>query len=138
MEYSIHQQSDRKNYSPYNCQLLSHNIEINYRFRFQHQFSIKKPTTKFRVRLGSKYNIKNWKLDPAVSAELFYHSFTKENASGNTMGQESTMKVNEWERLRITVGTDYDIKNVGKLDMFWRYERDLNKKNPTACLYCWG
>lgn len=66
---------------------------------------------KFRLKAGMDYNIRNWKFDPEVSAELF-----------RTSGR---YEVNQFEKFRITVGTKYSFKNLGDLSLFYRLEREL-------------
>lgn len=66
---------------------------------------------KFRLKAGVDYNIKNWKFDPEVSAEIF-----------RTSGR---YEVNQFEKFRITVGTKYSFKKLGQLSLFYRLEREL-------------
>lgn len=66
---------------------------------------------KFRLKAEVGYDIKNWKLDPEVSAELF-----------RTSGK---YEVSQFEKYRITIGTSYKFKKLGKLGVFYRLEREL-------------
>lgn len=67
----------------------------------------------FRFRLSSTYNIKKWKLDPKLSTELF-----RSNNSG------------QFEKIRFSFGTEYNLKNSGQIGAFYRVERELNVGLP--------
>lgn len=70
---------------------------------------------RFKSSIG--YNIKKWKLDPKFSAELF-NRFRKEDENG-------------FSKYRLTLGTSYKLKHGrGKIDFFYRIERDLNETIP--------
>ncbi|MFD1293063.1 DUF2490 domain-containing protein [Lutibacter holmesii] len=69
---------------------------------------------RFKASVG--YNIKNWKLDPEVSAEIFNH-FEE--------GEE-----NGFDRYRITVGSEYNMKAYGKLKFYYRFKKQLNETYP--------
>ena len=71
---------------------------------------------RFKASVG--YNIKNWKLDPEVSAEIFNH-FEE--------GEE-----NGFDRYRITVGSEYNMKKYGKVKFYYRYKKQLNETYPEA------
>ncbi len=92
-------------------------FRMGYRVRFQNkdelQVSQKQGDTainKLRLKIGTEYNIKNWKLDPKVSLEMF-----------NTLGKG-------FDKFRITAGTSYDFKKFGKVNLFYRMERELMPK----------
>jgi len=78
---------------------------------------------KFRLRVKAAYNIKNWKLDPYVSGELFYSkgyetvNFIEEITEGYA--------VSAFQKYRITIGTKYKTGKVGTLGMFYRIERQF-------------
>ena len=74
------------------------------------------PVEKIRLRAGMKYNIKNWKLDPRISCELFQPL----EGSGNL------------EKYRVTLGTKYSLKKVGDFRLFYRFERDINIAFPRS------
>ena len=69
-----------------------------------------------RLKVGLDYDIKKWKLDPEISAEIFYY-FEHE-------------QVNQFSKYRVTIGTDYKIKKAGKIGLFYRFEQELNTLNP--------
>jgi hypothetical protein len=64
-----------------------------------------------RLKAGVRYNIKNWKLDPKFSTELFRYS-------GKYM-------LSSFGKIRFTLGTDYKIKKIGEIGLFYRIEREL-------------
>lgn len=70
----------------------------------------------FRIRAGAKYNIKNWKLDPEVSYELF-------RESGRYI-------VSSFNKYRISVSTKYKFNKLIELKAFYRYERGLGMLLP--------
>ncbi len=87
-------------------------LTLKYRIRYQakNELSIedeKDRTIRFMAEV--KYNIKNWKLDPQFSSEIF-------NNFSNDEG---------FNKLRFTLETDYKIKNIGELGVFYRMEHEL-------------
>lgn len=70
----------------------------------------------FRYRIGLAYNIKNWKLDPETSFELFRRRDVED-------GPES-------DKFRIRLGTSIDMGKKSSLKIFMAYEDELNKKYP--------
>jgi hypothetical protein len=106
----------------------SYNHKINqfsfkYRFRYQNKNELgisssegDYPNQHLRFKTSVDYKIKNWKLDPKFSAEIFNH-FEK----GETDG---------FDKYRLTIGTDYKLKKIGKLSLYYRLERELNIDNP--------
>ncbi|MCF6279927.1 MAG: DUF2490 domain-containing protein [Flavobacteriaceae bacterium] len=103
-----------------------HKVEdfsLKYRLRYQtkNQLGVpdnSKDDTRFKTSLG--YNIKGWKLDPKVSAEIF-----------NRMGATNTSK-NGFSKYRLTIGTSYNTKKIGKFGLFYRFEKEMNTTNPAA------
>ena len=69
---------------------------------------------RFKTSIG--YNIKNWKLKPKFSAEIYNH-FEKGKNNG-------------YDKYRITLGTEYKLKKLGKLTLFYRKEKELNESMP--------
>lgn len=70
----------------------------------------------FRLKTGVNYNIKNWKFDPKFSAEIFHH-------------QEQKVE-NGFDKWRVTLGTSYDLKKYGEIDLLYRMEKQLNTPYP--------
>jgi len=100
------------------------NLEIEYRFRYQNKNELgvstddgDYPTHTFRLKTSFEYNFKNWKLDPKFSAEIFNRFQEKEDDNG-------------YSKYRLTLGTDYKLKKMGKIGLFYRFEKELNVDLP--------
>ncbi len=98
-------------------------LEMDYRLRWQtkNELGISSdegdfPSNHLRFKVGLKYNIKKWKLDPEFSSEIFRHYETGE--------------ITDFNKFRITLGTKYKIKGFGKIGAFYRMERELNGTYP--------
>jgi hypothetical protein len=98
-------------------------LSLQYRLRYQHrnEWGISKdegddPIKHWRLKAGAKYNFKDWKFDPEMSAEIFRRYETGEQT--------------EYNKLRWTLGTSYKMKTVGTFDLFYRIERTLNQNYP--------
>ena len=96
-------------------------FDLKYRIRYQNKDELQiseaqGDTAKRTVRLkvSADYNIKNWKLDPEVAAEVF-------NRLNNSEGLY---------RMRFTVGTTYKFKKAGELGAFYRIEKELQGDYP--------
>lgn len=90
---------------------------ISYRLRYQNKSFIDSDNSNnqfLRFRTRVKYNIRDWKLDPSLSAEIY-----------NEVG-------GEFSKYRLTLATDYRIKKVGKIKVFFRFIKELNKKLPKS------
>lgn len=75
------------------------------------------PTRNFRYRAELGYNIKNWKLDPEVSFELFRRTGVEEP---------------EFHKYRFKISTGYSLKKAGKLRFFYAFEEELKDNYPKA------
>ncbi len=62
-----------------------------------------------RFKFGADYNIKKWKLDPEFSTEIFNRLQPSDG----------------FDKLRFTIGTSYNTKNIGEFGAFYRMEQDL-------------
>lgn len=101
-----------------------HSIErfdLKYRLRYQNKDELNvtelegdTATQTARLKVGMDYNIRNWKFDPNLSAEIF-------NRLSNNEG---------FNRIRLTLGTSYAFKKAGELGAFYRYEKQLMAENP--------
>lgn len=96
---------------------------IGYRLRYQNKNELGVSSNEgdyanqnIRFKIATKYNIKDWKLDPKISAEIF-NRFQEGNENG-------------FNKYRLTLGTDYKIKSFGKLGVFYRIEKELNVDFP--------
>lgn len=111
-------------------------LEIGYRFRYQNrsEIGIKKedgddPISKYRLRLKAGYNIKNWKLDPYISSEIFYA--TETSRVNYVPSITEVENISGFQKLRFTLGTSYKINDLLELNGFYRIERDF-KTYPTV------
>ncbi len=105
----------------------SHDIksfEVSYRIRYQNKRELNLPVdTKdlpkenIRFKLGLKYKIKKWPLDPKISAEIF--SFKRE---GTLIVSEAKLS-----KYRLTFGTDYSFKKFGKFGAYYRFQENINE-----------
>ena len=89
-------------------------LKLDSRTRYEHEFKpVNKIRVTFRERLGVEYNIPHWKLDPHVSAEMFYALHYTENRLGG---------------MRYELGTDLalDKKKKRTLGLAVRYDQEVN------------
>ena len=98
-------------------------LELAYRLRYQNKNELGVSydggdyvNQNIRFKTSVKYNFKKWSLDPKFSAEIFNRF------------QEG--KENGFNKYRLTLGTDYKMKNFGKLGVFYRFEKELNVDFP--------
>ena len=99
-------------------------FSLGYRLRYQNKNELGVSSDEgdyanqnIRLKTSIKYNVKNWSLDPKFSAEIF-NRFQEDNDN------------NGFNKYRLTIGTDYDIKNFGEIGLFYRFEKDLNVDIP--------
>ena len=99
------------------------NFDIKYRVRYQNENELgvsneegdyANQHIRFKTSIG--YNIKKWKLDPEISAEIFNH-FEKGDENG-------------YDKYRLSIGTDYKFKKLGKIGIFYMFEKELNESIP--------
>lgn len=123
----IGEQQGYENYFRWNLDVgVKHDIKrfsFDYRLRYQvkDQIGVSKDegdylNNHFRFKFGLGYNIKKWKLDPEVSAEIFNH-------------MEKGVQ-NGWDKFRVTAGTKYKTKKFGDIGLFYRMELELNAAYP--------
>jgi hypothetical protein len=100
-------------------------FSLKYRLRYQNKNELGISTSEgdyanqhIRLKTSIGYNIKNWKLDPDFSAELFNH-FEKNEENG-------------FDKYRLSIGTDYDLKKYGKINLYYQFEKELNSTNPNS------
>lgn len=96
---------------------------IGYRIRYQNKNELGVSSDEgdyanqnIRFKTSVEYNFKKWSFDPKFSAEIF-NRFQE--------GQD-----NGFNKYRLTLGTDYDIKNIGKVGVYYRFEKELNLDVP--------
>ncbi|MGI9532647.1 DUF2490 domain-containing protein [Lutimonas sp.] len=100
-------------------------LALGYRLRYQNkdELGVSNENGDFadqyiRLKVGTEYDFKKWKLDPQLSAEIFHHSEKNEE--------------NEFNKFRITFGTDYKFKKAGKIGVYYRYEKEINTADPRS------
>lgn len=72
----------------------------------------------FRLRVGAGYNIKGWKLDPEMSAEIF-------RESGRYI-------LSSFNKYRFSLQTKYKINKWLDVKAFYRFERELGVSYPLS------
>lgn len=97
---------------------------LKYRFRYQNKNEMGISKTEgdvhlqyFRLKASVEYNIKDWKLDPILSGEIF-NKYEKNSYS------------NGFSDYRITIGTNYKTKGYGKIGIFYRLENEISTFYP--------
>lgn len=96
------------------------NFTINYRIRYQNKNELgvsDYAVNRFRFKVGSKYNVKKWPLDPELSFELF-----------NRFGKDINT---DFDKYRVRLGTSYKLKKIGKIKLFYQLEKDIIGKNQS-------
>lgn len=74
------------------------------------------PRQYYRLKLKAEYKIKNWKLDPVASVEIF-RKFEK-------------YTVPYFSDLRFRVGTSYDMKKYGEIEAFYQIDKGMGVSYP--------
>ncbi len=97
-------------------------VSLKHRIRYQNRNDLDEddslPVQAFRFKTGADYNISNWKLDPEITAELFYPINNPEKSG--------------LSKYRLTLGTDYKMGDFGKLKAFYRIERPGKLETDSA------
>lgn len=97
-------------------------FKLEHRAEYEHSFTdVRKYRTLLRNKLSATYNIPNWKLDPAVSAE----AFTALHYTGTRL-----------VGMRYDIGTELGLgkKKKSTMALTLRYDREMNVKAPK---YAW-
>lgn len=105
-------------------------LALDYRIRLQHRINLpyggeEDPdwSNKVRLRGKAKYDFRNWKIDPWFSAEIFYAS---EKYTVNYIESiDEPEQVSGFERMRLSLGSAYTIKKVGKIGFYYRIEQEF-------------
>jgi hypothetical protein len=97
------------------------NFKYRLRYQLKDQIGVSKEEGDYannhlRLKINVGYNIKKWKFDPEISAEIFHH-FEKGEQNG-------------FNKFRLTVGTQYKTKSWGKIGLFYRIEQELIAPYP--------
>lgn len=99
-----------------------HKIErfsLQYRLRYQakNELAIEDESKKtFRFQFATEYNIKKSAFSPEFAAEIF-------NDFGDNKG---------FNNVRFTLGTTYNLKKIGKINAFFRIEKELVTAYPVT------
>ncbi|MBU0765232.1 MAG: DUF2490 domain-containing protein [Bacteroidetes bacterium] len=101
---------------------ISH-INIQYRIRLQTKYRDMYsddggliPEDYFRNKLRIRYDLRNSRFFPFVSGELYLNLTASERK--------------EFNKLRISAGTEYEFKNSNKAEVFIRYQKPFNIPAP--------
>lgn len=100
-------------------------FSLKYRLRYQNKNELgvstadgDYPKQNIRFKTSFGYNIKNWKLDPEFSTEIF-HLFEKNNTNG-------------FNKYRINLGTSYKVKKIGKFGLYYQLEKEIMGNSPMS------
>jgi hypothetical protein len=119
---SIYELEQRVNFDLIYMQKLN-KFKLITRLRYQNRNDVGEskadgdyPRKYFRLRLNAEYKIKNWKLDPIMSFELFrkYEKYTLPYFSD----------------FRFRIGTKYNMKKYGEIEAFYQIDRELGIVYP--------
>jgi len=93
-----------------------------YRYQWRNQLGITQlegdyPSKDHRIRVKGGYNIRDWKWDPWISWEGFFHQ-----ERGAYSG---------YDRFRIVTGTEHKFKDYGTLQLRLAYQQDSRVWNPS-------
>lgn len=96
-------------------------LKLGYRIQYQSKNEVgssatvsNDPTKKIRFKVSTEYNFKKWKFDPKIAGEIF-----------RTIGNNG-----DFSKLRGTIGTTYNMKKAGSINLFYRMEKELNENYP--------
>lgn len=103
-------------------------FKFSYRFRYQNQSALgdvvdDDVVNKYRLKFKAEYNIRKWKLDPYFAVEGFFAQTTNNINYIATITESE--RVSGFEKLRFTIGTEYNFNKKISLGGFYRYEREL-------------
>ncbi len=108
-------------------------FKLSYRLRYQYRNYFKSfagkgdyATSKFRLACKVDYNIKNWKLDPYVKAEVFHASTTEDAIQYVDEVETGINRLSGLEKVRMTLGTSFKPFKKAKIGIYYRIERGFN------------
>ena len=84
------------------------------------------PTSKLRLALKLDYNVKNWKLDPYLKAELFHAKTTEDAVEYIPEVETGSMELSGFEKVRFTLGTNLKPFKRARLGLYYRIEKGFN------------
>ena len=98
-------------------------LKFKYRLRYQMKNELGVSSSEgdytkkyLRLKAAVEYDFKNWKLDPKFSAEIF--------------NRFKNGDVDQYNKYRLTFGTDYKIKNLGKIGLQYRIVKGIDVDIP--------
>lgn len=105
-------------------------LKISYRALYHQEYTDlntsengKIPLAQHRHKISIKYNNKDWKLSPSVSAEMFY-TISPAYAAFE-------------EKLRISAGIDYKISKLLEAGVGYKFQQEFYESNPlTSHILC--
>lgn len=101
-------------------------FDMEYRLRYtnKNEFGLAEEADedfarqRLRFKAETEYKIKDWKLDPKFSAELF-----------SRFGRDTETEIDQY---RLTLGTEYNLKKFGEIRIFYRFENDIENVGTEA------
>jgi hypothetical protein len=100
-------------------------FDVSYRLRFQNKDEdfyksdlSDNNLSNLRNKIKIDYNIKKSKFNPYLSAELF-RRLARSDAD-------------YFNKYRLTLGTTYTFKNIGSINIFYRFDKELNTTYPKS------
>ena len=96
-------------------------IRLRARYQNKNELGISEldgdlPTQNIRFKTSFDYNIRKWPLDPEFAVEFFRRA-----QKGEAF---------RYSKIRLTLGTSYKIKKMGKFGVFFRYEDVVRDVTP--------
>ena len=99
------------------------NLGLTFRLRGTKEYeTLKRTDNYFRLRIKADYKIPKSKLEPYLSAELFYHL-----SDQITYTYSEVNTVNNINKLRASLGFKYEISKQHEVKLFSIYQRQLLK-----------
>lgn len=98
-------------------------LELQYRTMFQHQYTDIYTSEKGQISTNFFRNKLNLSLDldqkysPYVSCEMYY---------------KYTYKFQDLSKLRYSIGVNYEINNLHKIDLYYLIQKETNVSNPLS------
>ncbi|NNC69441.1 MAG: DUF2490 domain-containing protein [Flavobacteriaceae bacterium] len=99
-------------------------LQLRYRIRYQNRNElgisqndgdVHREAVRFRTRFD--YDFKNWKLDPIIAGELFNRFRARDYDNG-------------FNKYRLTLGTNYKVKKIGRFSIAYLFENEFNIEDP--------
>lgn len=96
-------------------------FSLGYRVQYQNKEEVgsedpDNAVRHFRFRTRVRYNVRDWSLDPVFAAELY-----------RSVGDDTE---SEFDKIRLTLGTDWGTWDGGEMGVFYRLEKELGVDSP--------